>query len=122
MQCWSTDGNGCPLCMSGAYLLHHTGLGTGCCVVASAFVRGRTAFARACCGCWDGEYAAALEHCAAGLADLSSPGASSDSGCSENMAWHMADLGLQLQLQQAKCQAALVRIMLPRMLPDVTAS
>lgn len=74
------------------------------------FVRGRTAFAHTCCSRRDGNYAAALHHCAAGLDAVDRPGGSHDAGCSPATVWQAADLKLQLQLQQAKCQAALVRI------------
>jgi hypothetical protein len=87
----------------------YSGMGAACCGGAAAFVRGRTAFAHACCSRRDGNFATALEHCAAGLDAVGRPGASHVSGCSPAVAWQAADLTLQLQLQQAKCQAALVR-------------
>jgi hypothetical protein len=86
-------------------------MGAACCGSAAAFVRGRTAFAHACCSRSDGNFAAALEHCAAGLDAVGRTGGSHDSGCSLAVVWQTADLQLQLQLQQAKCQSvAMVRI------------
>ena len=98
------------------------GLGIGCCADAAAFLKGCTAFAHACCTRWDGKHAAALEDCAAGLADLNRHGTSSNSGCSQAGAWHAAELGLRLQLQQAKCQAALVRTHAAKCPHGVTAA